>query len=68
MAKIRLVGISEYAKKKGVSRTTIWRYLKRSELDYYVVPGSKKRWLRLKRPNFKEMESNVLDQLLSVSS
>lgn len=65
MAKIKLVGISEFAKRKGINRTTAWRLLKKDELDYFVVPGSKRKWMRAKEPNFKEKEKRALEQILN---
>lgn len=65
MSKIKLVGITEFAKQKGISRTTAWRLLGKDELDYFIVPGSKRKWMRAKEPNFKEKEKRMLEQILN---
>ena len=41
---IKLLNIKDYAEYLGVSRQTVWRWVKGDSLDYFTLPGSKKKW------------------------
>lgn len=47
MSQIKLLTISEYAKNKGVHRTSVWRWLRNGRIDFYVLPHSSKKWLKI---------------------
>lgn len=46
MSKIELLTINEYAKNRGVHRTSVWRWLKSGKIDYCVLPHSKRKWIK----------------------
>jgi len=68
MAKIKLLSTKEYAKKKDISRVTVWRRTKNGVLDYYILPGSKKRWFAEKGPDIFRTEQKFLDEILSIET
>ena len=66
MAVIKLISTKECAHKKKLSRTTIWRRANNGELDYFVLPGNKKRWFAEKEPSLFRTEQKMLDEVLNV--
>ncbi|MFA6944269.1 MAG: hypothetical protein WC220_00080 [Pedobacter sp.] len=66
MAKITLINTQNYARKKKLSRTTVWRRACNGEIDYYLLPGSKKRWFIEKEPSIFRVEQKMLNEILNV--
>lgn len=62
MAGIKLINTKEYARKKKLSRTTIWRRANNGELDYYVLPGNEKKFFAEKEPSIFRTEQKMLDE------
>ena len=68
MAVIKLLNTSEYAKKRKVSRITIWRMVKDELLDCYILPDSRKKWFAEKEPDIYKTEQKFLDEILTVNT